>query len=143
VSNLYRVNEFAKRVGKSASTLRRWDVEGRLPAKRSAGGQRYYNDEDVRKALLIDVPVAEKKVVVYCRVSSKGQADDLKSQVDAMRSFCLGAGIAVDDWILRRQSWLQNRCGQPGTTITTAGDDRRPDGHRPYIQWPIVWIAEL
>lgn len=99
MSNIYRVNEFAKRVGKSASTIRRWDAEGKLPAKRSAGGQRYYDDDDVRKALSIEVPVADKKVIVYCRVSSKGQVDDLRSQVDAMHSFCLGAGIAVDDWI--------------------------------------------
>ena len=42
----------------------------------------------------------EKKLtVVYCRVSSAGQRNDLKSQVAAMQTFCLGAGIAVDEWI--------------------------------------------
>lgn len=38
-------------------------------------------------------------VIVYCRVSSAGQKDDLASQVSAMESYCLGAGIAVDEWI--------------------------------------------
>lgn len=37
--------------------------------------------------------------MVYCRVSSHGQKDDLQSQVAAMEQYCLGAGIAVDEWI--------------------------------------------
>ena len=99
MSNIYRVNEFAKRVGKSKSTIRRWDVEGKLIAKRGAGGQRYYDEEDVRKALSVEVAETDKKVIVYCRVSSKGQAEDMRSQVKAMQVFCLGAGLAVDEWI--------------------------------------------
>ena len=99
MNNIYRVSEFAKRVGKSSSTLRRWDREGRFLAKRGPGGQRYYDEADVRKALMIEPQDQDKKVLVYCRVSSKGQADDLKSQVSAMQMFCLGAGIAVDEWV--------------------------------------------
>jgi predicted site-specific integrase-resolvase len=33
------------------------------------------------------------------RVSSAGQKDDLASQLKAMERYCLGAGIAVDEWI--------------------------------------------
>ncbi|MFQ5795938.1 MAG: IS607 family transposase [Candidatus Bipolaricaulia bacterium] len=99
MSKIYRIGEFAERIGKSPSTLRRWDNEGVLPAKRTPGAQRYYDESDVRKALGIEPPDEEKLTVVYCRVSSKKQADDLKSQVEAMRQFCLGAGIAVDEWI--------------------------------------------
>ncbi|NWH05355.1 MerR family DNA-binding transcriptional regulator, partial [Desulfobacter latus] len=44
MNNIYRINEFAKRIGKSASTLRRWDAEGRLVAKRTPTGQRYYDE---------------------------------------------------------------------------------------------------
>ena len=40
-----------------------------------------------------------RDVVVYCRVSSAGQTDDLASQVSAMETDCLNAGIAVDEWI--------------------------------------------
>lgn len=93
------MKEFAKRVGKTTTTLRRWDESGVLPAKQTAGNQRYYDESDLRKALRIELPEAEKKTVVYCRVSSKGQADDLRSQVNAMQTFCLGAGLAVDEWI--------------------------------------------
>ena len=41
-------------VGKSPSTLLRWDREGRLKPKRSAGNQRYYTDSDLQKALNIE-----------------------------------------------------------------------------------------
>jgi putative resolvase len=37
--------------------------------------------------------------VVYCRVSSAGQRDDLASQVEAMEQFCRAGAIAVDEWI--------------------------------------------
>jgi len=33
MGKIYRISEFAKRIGKSAKTLRRWDTEGILKAK--------------------------------------------------------------------------------------------------------------
>lgn len=97
MSKIYRINEFAKRIGKSTSTLRRWDAEGTLTAKRTPSGQRYYDESDVRK--ILGIKDEARKTIVYCRVSSSGQKDDLKSQVTAMEQFCLNSGIAVDEWI--------------------------------------------
>lgn len=95
----YRPHEFAKLIGKSTSTLRRWDKENKLVPKRGIGGQRYYSEQDLQKALNIENNVQRGKTIVYCRVSSVGQKDDLASQVTAMEGFCLGAGIAVDEWL--------------------------------------------
>ncbi len=97
MSKIYRIDEFAKRVGKGKSTLRKWDNEGLLPAKRTPGGQRYYDELDVRKILGYDE--SSRKTIVYCRVSSHSQKDDLHSQEEATRQFCLGGGIAVDEWV--------------------------------------------
>jgi putative resolvase len=99
MSKQYRISQFAKRIGKDPSTLRRWDNEGKLPAKRTPTGQRYYTEDDVYRALGLERPADELKTVVYCRVSSRSQADDLSSQVSAMETYCLGAGIAVDVWV--------------------------------------------
>jgi len=98
MGKFYRVSEFVERIGKSASTVRRWDREGSLVAMRSVGGHRYYTEEHVRTALGITRPIEYRKTVVYCRVSSRAQRDDLSSQVQAMRAFCLGAGLPVDEW---------------------------------------------
>jgi putative resolvase len=92
----YRVSEFAERIGKSSSTLRRWDREGRLVARRTPSGHRYYTNEDLYRAFGIEKPEPERQNIVYCRVSSRGQLDDLQSQVKAMEMFCLGAGIPID-----------------------------------------------
>ncbi len=97
MSKHYSIGEFAKRIGRSVSTVRRWECEGKLQAKRLPSGHRYFDESDVR-LMLGGVP-RERNVVVYCRVSSAGQKDDLASQVQAMESYCLGAGIAVDEWI--------------------------------------------
>jgi len=66
-------------------------------AKRTPSNHRYYDDADLRQ--LHGIKEQNRKIVVYCRVSSAGQKDDLKSQVAAMEQFCLASGIAVDDWI--------------------------------------------
>jgi putative resolvase len=97
MSKIYRINEFAKRIGRATSTIRRWEREGKLTARRLASGQRYFDESDVR-AMLGGAP--EKRLtVVYCRVSSAGQRDDLASQVKAMEQYCRAGAIAVDEWI--------------------------------------------
>ena len=97
MSKIYRIGEFAKRIGKSPRTLRRWDANGVLVAKRHPSGHRYYDESDVRQVFGGD-PVF-RRTIVYCRVSSAGQKDDLEGQVKAMEEFCRQSGIAVDEWI--------------------------------------------
>jgi predicted site-specific integrase-resolvase len=93
----YRINEFAKRVGRSVQTVRRWEKEGKLTAKRLPSGHRYFDESDVRA--ILGIAPEKKDIVVYCRVSSAGQKDDLASQVRAMEEYCRGAGVPVDVWM--------------------------------------------
>ena len=44
----YRINEFAKRVGRSVQTVRRWEKEGKLIAKRLPSGQRYFDKKQIQ-----------------------------------------------------------------------------------------------
>ena len=74
----YSIGAFAKRIGKSPGTIRRWEREGRIQSKRHPSGHRYFDEFDVRKVFGVDPEV--KKVVVYCRVSSTGQKDDLLAE---------------------------------------------------------------
>ncbi|HDN27642.1 MAG TPA: IS607 family transposase [Thioploca sp.] len=96
MSRIYRLCQFAKRVGRSISTLRRWDAGG-ICRQKTYQGHRYYNESDVKR--LLGIKTNERKTVVVCRVSSQNQKDDLKSQVAAMEQFCLSSGIAVDEWV--------------------------------------------
>jgi putative resolvase len=97
MSKVYRINEFAKRIGRAPSTVRRWEREGILAAKRLPSGHRYFDESDVR-AMLGGRPET-RSTVVYCRVGSAGQRDDLQSQVAAMEEYCRAGAIAVDEWI--------------------------------------------
>lgn len=97
MDNVYRIKEFGKRIGKSCSTLRRWDKEGRLKPKRGLGGHRFYDEADIRVALFQKTTIQNQLNIVYCRVSSKSQKDDLATQHQAMEHFCLGAGIPISE----------------------------------------------
>ncbi|MDN0083954.1 IS607 family transposase [Crenobacter sp. SG2305] len=97
MSKQYRINEFAKRIGRATSTVRRWEREGKLTAKRMPSGHRYFDESDVR-TILGGAP-ERRLTVVYCRVSRAGQKDDLESQIKAMEAYCLAGAIAVDEWI--------------------------------------------
>ncbi|MFU8855321.1 MerR family transcriptional regulator, partial [Micromonospora sp. SL1-18] len=87
MGSAYRIGEFATRIGRSVSTVPRWEAEGRIVARRLPSGQRYFDDSDVRRVLRPGFDAARRRVVVYCRVSSLGQKADLSSQVAAMQQF--------------------------------------------------------
>ncbi len=79
MSKQYRIYEFAQRIGRATSTIRRWEREGKLTAKRLPSGQRYFDESDVR--VMLGGAPDKRLTVVYCRVSSAGQKDDLASPV--------------------------------------------------------------
>jgi len=92
----YKIGEFAKLLNVHADTVRNWDKQGKLPAQRSLGGTRYYDDVDVQKALRLKIEDKPRRNVIYCRVSSPNQKDDLNSQITAMEAFALGRGLITE-----------------------------------------------
>ena len=94
--NTFGIGTFCKRVGVSKDTARRWEREGKLSPMRTTGGHRRYTDLDVAKALHIQVSEPAKRVVVYCRVSSSSQKDDLKNQERYLSEFANGRGYVFD-----------------------------------------------
>ncbi|MDJ0744459.1 MAG: IS607 family transposase [Xenococcaceae cyanobacterium MO_167.B27] len=94
-----RPHEFAKEIGVSVETLRRWDRTGKLKAKRTPSNHRYYTEEDLAQAKGLKPISKERLIKVYCRVSSAQQKVELANQKTAMEQFCLARGYAVDEWI--------------------------------------------
>ena len=95
----FRISQFGARVGRTATQLRKLDRSGVFPARRTITGQRYYTEADVARFLGTGDEAPQGLAVVYCRVSRRGQQADLRRQVAAMESYCLGAGVAVDEWL--------------------------------------------
>ena len=94
---MYKIGEFAKLVHRTPKTIRRWETLGKIKSKRLPSGHRYFDDESLRDVM--GLPAKEKAVVVYCRVSSKGQKADLKRQLAAMQQWTLARGMTVDEWV--------------------------------------------
>lgn len=84
---MLRVGQAATKLGVHPQTLRRWEREGKLTPVKTPGGQRRYTEENV-SSLLSSLRAAEpdnREEIIYCRVSSRKQVDDLKRQEDFMR----------------------------------------------------------
>ena len=97
--NTYKTAEFAKLAAVSVKTIQRWDREGRLkPASRTPGNRRLYTQAQLNK-LLNRRPERERVSVAYLRVSSPAQKPDLANQKTALEQFCIGQGLALDEWI--------------------------------------------
>ncbi|WP_430681881.1 IS607 family transposase [Lentilactobacillus dabitei] len=105
--------ELAERLGVSVKTLQKWDSQGKLPAKRTVTNRRYYTEADYLKA--IGQPKANRKNVIYARVSTAAQQDDLRDQVEFLRQYVNAKGIIVDQVITdvgsglnyKRKKWNQ------------------------------------
>ncbi|MYA05502.1 MAG: IS607 family transposase [Caldilineaceae bacterium SB0664_bin_22] len=97
MDRIHRISQFGTRVGRSAHPLRVLDRNGTFPARETATGRRYYTEADARRFPGGGDVAPQGLTVVCCRVSSRGQRDDLKRQVSAMEAYGLGAG-AVDEW---------------------------------------------
>ena len=93
----FGIQTFCEKVGISQDTARRWEREGKISPMRTAGGHRRYTELDVARALRIQVAEPTKRVVVYCRVSSNAQKEDLANQVEYLSDFAKGRGYVFDE----------------------------------------------
>ena len=76
-------------------TLQRWDREGILEANRTPTDRRYYTYDQYLQFKGIKTQNDIRQVVIYARVSTKNQKDDLQNQVLFLRQFCNARGIIV------------------------------------------------
>ena len=95
----YKPKDFAELIGVSVKTLQRWDREGILEANRTPTDRRYYTYDQYLQFKGIKTQNDIRQVVIYARVSTKNQKDDLQNQVSFLRQFCNARGIIVDQCI--------------------------------------------
>ena len=132
MSKNYKAKEFAELLNVSVLTLQRWDNTGKLKAHRTPTNRRYYTYEQYQKYM--GITNSSKKTVIYTRVSTSNQKDDLKNQVEFLRQYANAKGIIVDTVIedygsglnYNRKQWnkLIDECmtNEIGTIIITHKD---------------------
>ena len=94
----YSIGEFANRIGKTIQTLRNWDKKNILkPSHVTQGGTRYYSQEQLNHFLgLKSEKQINKKIIGYCRVSSHKQKDDLKRQIENVKTYMYAKGYQFE-----------------------------------------------
>ena len=95
----YKPKDFSELLGVSVKTLQRWDRENILKAKRTPTDRRYYTYDQYLEFKGGNYKNDIRKTVIYTRVSSNGQKDDLKNQVEFLFNFISSKGIIVDEVI--------------------------------------------
>lgn len=95
MSNHYKPHEFAEMIGVSVKTLQRWDREKILVANRHPSGRRYYTHKQYVD--YIGENQSKGKTVIYTRVSTSNQKDDLVNQVEFLKQYANSKGIIIDE----------------------------------------------
>ena len=115
MNKIYKPNEFGKMIGRTVNTLQRWDREGILKARRTSTNRRYYTEEDYYNIMGIQQENAENQVndvIIYARVSNQNQKDDLKNQVEFLKTYANAKGYIISNIITDIGSGLNyNRKG--------------------------------
>ncbi len=108
IVRLYRTGEVAKRLGVSTMTIRRWVKSGKIKAHKIGKEYRIPESEVLR---LLEGKLPDK-VVIYARVSSRDQKEDLERQVEHLKNYCSSKGYQVVKVITDISSGLnENRKG--------------------------------
>ena len=143
----YKPKDFAELLGISVKTLQRWDREGILKANRTPTDRRYYTYNQYLQFKGIQTENDIRDTVIYARVSTKNQKDDLKKQVDFLKQFCNAKGIIINQCIedfgsglnYNRKKWntlLEEVMENKIKTIVISSKDR-------FIRFGFEWFEKF
>lgn len=90
------IGKASEELGVSISTLRRWEVEGKLIPERTKGGQRRYSIEQIMSLAHQAKPSSDRITVAYARVSSNDQKQDLERQKKVLEMYCAAQGWSFE-----------------------------------------------
>ena len=143
----YKPKDFAELLGVSVKTLQRWDREGILKANRTPTDRRYYTYDQYLKFKGIQTENDIRDIVIYARVSTRNQKDDLKNQVEFLKQFCNSKGMIVNQCIedigsdldYNRKNWnrlLEDVMENKVKTIVISNKDR-------FVRFGYDWFEKL
>lgn len=144
----YKPKDFAKLIGVSVKTLQRWDNEDILKALRTPTNRRYYTyTQYLAYKGLATSDESTKQKVIYARVSTRNQKDDLINQVQFLKQYCNANGMVVSKCIedygsglnYNRKQWnslLDSVMHNEVETIIISHKDR-------FIRFGYTWFERL
>jgi excisionase family DNA binding protein len=88
--------EAANALGVNPRTLARWSEDGKIKAIKTEAGQRRYDIVEYLKQKSGTTELARRSTVLYARVSTSSQRDDLKRQTEALTTSYPGGEIITE-----------------------------------------------
>ena len=94
----YKISEVVKLLGISKPTLYNWEKQGLLKIQRSkSGGLNFISQSELDKIQNKETNNKEnEKIVIYCRVSSTVNKNNLKTQKERLLNYCNAKGYKVE-----------------------------------------------
>jgi predicted site-specific integrase-resolvase len=146
MEKVYNVTQFAEMIGKSVKTMQKWDRDGILKAYRSPSNRRYYTHTQYMEYMGLS-DKTNKVNVIYARVSTRNQADDLSNQIEFLKAYTLQHGIEISNLYTdygsgmnyNRPKWntLIDDCFEGKiSTIIISHKDR-------FVRFGFDWISDL
>jgi putative resolvase len=94
---LLKIGDVATLLGVTTQTLRNWTNSGYMDTVIGKGGHRRFRRSEVER--LMELKEREdniKKCLLYCRVSTSIQKENLKRQIERLTSFALSNGFIIE-----------------------------------------------
>jgi predicted site-specific integrase-resolvase len=105
---MIKLSKLAKHLGVTKATLYNWRLAGKISFIKSEGGQNYVSNETYNELLGIKEK-KEDSVVIYCRVSSSENKNNLETQKERMISYCNAKGYKVHSVITEIGSGINDK----------------------------------
>jgi predicted site-specific integrase-resolvase len=93
-SKKMKAKEVLKLLRCSRPSLTKYLKQGKLKAKLLDNGYYDYEEKSVYDFLNKDI---SRKTVIYARVSTKKQKNDLKNQIELLKNFCVQNGYTINE----------------------------------------------
>lgn len=94
---LMSIGKFAKEIGLSVQHLRKLHNDNILvPSVITKGGTRYYSEEQLLEYLNKDNLPQQLPIILYARVSTRSQKDDLERQIENLKAYAISKGYSFE-----------------------------------------------
>ena len=90
---LYSTGKTARMLGVHFITLKKWSYAGKVRAIKTLGGQYRISESEIRR--LLGQPAPKNKAIIYARVSSADQKEDLKRQMQMLQEYAKQHGYEI------------------------------------------------
>lgn len=148
MKDLFKLGEAALYVNVSPKTLQKYDREGTLIAQRTGTGRRFYTRDQLdaflgRGPQMVDNP-RRHRTVIYARVSSYSQKDELAHQVEYLVQWAQKAGFTNVEVLTdigsglnyKRKNWNKILYADDIDTVIIAYRDR-------FVRFGYEWFSNF